>query len=183
MILRSTLEKHLPVQDGEVQLSPRARDYVFHGSYIFPTDVYDVETTKPKLGAKNERNDRPFMHVVTRMGKRGLWMNRTGDKNWSRTYAEHASDIVDELNQPSALQRATRVEKIARRLKVATAVATLGLAATSLMPGSQQHSTSASRLYPAKFAVEGLLTESPQSPDGHEPSFVNPSALVAIPQL
>lgn len=145
MLLRSTLEKYLPTKDDEgIGLSRGARKYVFRGSYALPSRIVRVQTlANNRIDTKDNF---PFKHVITKETASGRRkeIGRWGD---SISYKTPDYEAVEELNKPEALARATRIERIARRIKATTGIV---LASAAIFAG-----------------VEGVFSDSAGAPAGH----------------
>ncbi|HSX31436.1 MAG TPA: hypothetical protein VLE99_05970 [Candidatus Saccharimonadales bacterium] len=132
MWLRSTIEQQLPVREGESKLSERARRLVFRGSYWLPgTSMVRVEADRNYSSAT--RDNFPYgLNVVRQRFDRTRYSTEFG--LYDRVYDEPTSGVADEMRQPGMLERASRVESIARRIKLTTlsALAAVGLAAAWL---------------------------------------------------
>lgn len=128
MILRSQVEKRIPLKEGETHLSPFAKKLVFRGGYLIPSEITAVK--KQKNYRADSCDSYPWKVEVSRTYKDGTH-NFGG--TWRDNWKNNAAKTVDEeLQNPLALKRATRVEKVARRIKLtaigAAVLATGGLA-------------------------------------------------------
>jgi hypothetical protein len=121
MLLRSTLEKHIPLKENEVHLSDDARTLVFRGSYILPSIVSDVRSEQNY--DRRSRNAYPFKVIVERKHSNGT-VSIAGD-SWDSMSFSDPSDAVTELATPDALKRATRIERLARKIKATAACVTV----------------------------------------------------------
>lgn len=161
MLLRSQLEKRLPVKQGETRLTSRARKAVFVGSYIIPSVITNVEK-EPNY--RDETKDAyPWKVRITRTyddGTHAYSGTMSYDANWSPSIVKVTDN---ELNKPEALRRATRIEKVGRRIK-ATAVGvaligTIGAGAYAVLsnPGSEPASATQSpnAIQPCQDIVTG----------------------------
>jgi hypothetical protein len=120
MLLRSTLEKHLPLKAKEVRLSKSEKDYAFHGTYAWLGRVIKFETTKNYN--PTTKDNFPYRHTAIREESNGL-RHQSGDSHFSSKYRDPETDAVTRLNSPEVLARVNRVERIAIRMKATTAFA------------------------------------------------------------
>lgn len=117
MLLRSTIEKKLPLKENEKRLSEDARQRVFRGFYLFSGKI---------IGVSNQINYDPstehkFPHktIVTRESKSGV---RSTNGRHTPVWKNPALSLDAEMVQPQAVSRANRIESIARKIKVASAL-------------------------------------------------------------
>ncbi|HSX06505.1 MAG TPA: hypothetical protein VLG92_02190 [Candidatus Saccharimonadia bacterium] len=119
MRLRVEVDKRVPLQEGEAKLSPEARALVFRGFYCLPSRVTEVAAADNHN--RESREAFPYCVKVTRT-------HSDGTKSFSGEYNSHAYKTtkgVSEFEDGQALNRATHVERIARRLKLGTIAATV----------------------------------------------------------
>jgi len=116
MKLRAEVDKRLSVGSNEVRLSPAARRLVFRGgAYWFPGKVTSVDVTGNYT--PESKDAYPYRVRVTRTYADGT-QEFSGDKYDSPIY-KRPPKTVSELENPWALNRATHVERVARRIKQA----------------------------------------------------------------
>ena len=121
MLFRSTLEKHIPLKEKEVHLSDDARTLVFRGSYLLPSVVSDVRSDRNY--DRRSRDAYPFRVIVERKYSDAT-VSITGD-SWDSMSFRNPSEAIAELSRPEALKRATRIERIARKIKATAACVTV----------------------------------------------------------
>lgn len=126
MLLRSSVERFLPLKKDEAYLSDDARWAVFQGEYGDPgTQIKSVETRQ-----NYDRETEVHYPVVLRVTREADGRQTFSDNQRSRrVFRASPTHIVEEMRQPDKLNRANRVEKVARRMK---AVAGLAVIATAL---------------------------------------------------
>jgi hypothetical protein len=132
MRLRSMVDRVLPLKDDEVRLSPEARMIVFRKDCYYTFDPGKI-TGVERFENWDERTKEnwPWEVRVTRTQKSGSKIFY-GD-GWSAAkWSDGVIDPVEEMQSPKALERATRVENVARRIKIAAA----GLAFVGVVTGA-----------------------------------------------
>jgi hypothetical protein len=138
MLLRTTLESVLPLKDDERKLSTNAAKVVFRGSYIWPNYIMG-------LSVRRNYDDSSFaVGVVRSTGKMrpGIMESWTvGEEHSSSTFNNSPAYLVEEVKNPAALNRASRVENIARKIKLTALAVTL--AASGILVGISESNTSA----------------------------------------
>lgn len=115
MFLRKTLEQKLTVRDDEVKLPDSVTGSIFRGSYFWPSTITKIENTTNY--SPRTMDAYPYKRKVTKAYSDGSKTFR-GDR-WDDTPYPRPIDFDDLLiaNSARGLRRATRVEKIARRIK------------------------------------------------------------------
>lgn len=113
MPLRSYIERHLSVEEGEERLSPDANSSVFVGD---STTGEIVEVRASRNYAPGSAYN-PYRLYVTRENKDG---RRTVSR---RVGGPEYLDAAAEMRDPAKLARANRAERRARRITAATFVA------------------------------------------------------------
>jgi hypothetical protein len=132
MLLRTSLDRVVPEKKGEQKLT-QGRRFVFRGSYALTKEITGVET----VYAPSYLNF-PYYHPVTRKTIFDKDVT-SGDANEWNSYSYAYSDdwVVAELNRPETLNRANRIERIARYIKGGIAVSLMsGVAAFGAMKES-----------------------------------------------
>lgn len=127
MRLRAQVERMLPLRDGEVRLSTDARETVFRGTYFLPSEVTGVEVGANDL--PETRDVYPYRVQVTRTEKNGT-KKKSGNLGFYNPMPKSVLGAVEELKNPDALRRATRVEKVARGIKKTAVLATIAAVLT-----------------------------------------------------
>lgn len=130
MLLRSTIDKVLPVRPDEQEFTKEAREYVFRGNYLFLGGVVKVQADMAwsrycdKWGQPQPKSleKYPYWHTVVRANRLDDTNVFTANGYFAGVYEDAGIEATAEINNPAGLSRATRVEKIARRVKVAAAI-------------------------------------------------------------
>ncbi|HUD06136.1 MAG TPA: hypothetical protein VMR18_04465 [Candidatus Saccharimonadales bacterium] len=136
MLLRNELEKRVPVATDEVKLSADARRMVFKGLYGLPNTI-------SRVGKSGGRT------YVEHTYKSGKVLGRISV--YPNASLNNPIDVgVGELQNPAALKRANRIEKIARRIKITAAILALG-GGIGIGLGSSSKSSTPERHTPATF--------------------------------
>lgn len=123
--MRVQIEKHLPLRTDEKHFSKTAARIIFRGGYIFPSKISQVELVNN--GNRETKEAFPYRVKVTRQYKDGI-KAINGDEIFSGEIYRNPTTAVAELSTPQALNRATRVERVARRLKTGLSIATVAFA-------------------------------------------------------
>lgn len=125
-LLRSAIERRLSVKvddedddKDEVRLLPEERESIFNGKYLWPSQVTDICAVKNTN--RETRGPYPLCIEITRTHSDGTksFTGRAGELLRRGSIAPLIRDLND---NPKALNRATRVEKIARRTKVTVGI-------------------------------------------------------------
>ncbi len=120
--LRSTIERRISVKDDEVRLSKDARRVIFRGSYAWPGQVTEVSAQKNYR--ESSQDSYPHKVKIVRTHSDGT-KSISGTGPDSPSWNDKVLPTITELTNPQALNRATRVEKIARRVKVTASLLTV----------------------------------------------------------
>lgn len=139
MRLRSKIEELLPLKPGEVALSPEARKAVFRGFYFHTSKVVQVSDLS------GYQNNGGLISVVR------SW--RGGYPHSSFHHTETTPEGADAFKDQKALERASDVERVARRIKAALV---LVLAAAGVVGGLNASGTFSSQEVPT--AVSSTMT-------------------------
>ncbi|HMS23839.1 MAG TPA: hypothetical protein PKB09_03460 [Candidatus Saccharibacteria bacterium] len=129
MFLRKTLEQKLKVRDDEVKLPDSVSGSIFRGSYFGPSTITKIENTTNY--SPRTKDAYPYQRKVTKTYSDGSKVFR-GNHYDDPVYSERLNfDDLLVANSERGLRRATRVERIARRIKTVAlgigAVAMVGL--------------------------------------------------------
>lgn len=108
MLLRQSLERHLPLKSDEIHLSDPARHAVLRGPYLTRGKITRVDAYK-------SLPDSAYRLVVTRETEGG---NRTffGERG-EPVYPTPMTHVAAEMTLPEALNRANGIEHKARQIK------------------------------------------------------------------
>lgn len=115
MFLRKTLEQKLKVRDDEVKLPDSVSGSIFRGFYFWPSKITKIKNTTNYCPRTMDAY--PYKRKVSKTYSDG---SKTfhGDR-WDDAVYSRPIDFDDLLiaNSARGLRRATRVERIARRIK------------------------------------------------------------------
>ncbi len=166
MLLRSLLEKHVPLKEGEEPLTRRAaRAVAFRGSYIKPGLIIGVEIL-PNYDSESNSGIWPWQVFVTRQHTNGSVSQSRPLRNnlVNFTISEDYRDPregVNQLQRQEAINRANRIERIARKVKI--------IVAGSALTGAS--------------LAAGLLTGSVSSAEVSTPTVSVPYAEYGVPSI
>lgn len=124
MLLRSTIEKHLPVMSDEARLVEADRRAAFRGFY-FP-----FGSTLRGFGTYDDPNPKNYSRPYSTINERHNNLTNRNTRNRGSNIALRGSGYYTSSGTDERfLNRARRVEKIARRIKYGTAVLLASVAA------------------------------------------------------
>lgn len=126
MLLRNTIEKHLPPHEGEQKLSPEASAIVYRGKYLLGSKVVGVACGLTRYSPPDMIYDNAYETSVQRQTKTGhLFVGGY------RLNAPRPAQEIEELQESESLERVNRVESVARAVKISgvSAIATLAVIA------------------------------------------------------
>lgn len=153
MLLRKTLEKYVPVSEGEEHLSELAREVIFRGTYFWPQEIVNGRTHNNNYA--KTRDAYPYMFTVTREYSDGT-KHFTGNQSDSRYWKEPIYMVEEEIHTPAKLRRANRIERIGRRLKLAAGLlAAVGVASLAVTTGHESFSDDTPVIEPCAEFVDG----------------------------
>lgn len=178
MLLRSTLEKHVAVRDDEDRLPDEVRNFAFRGVYAKSTGIVGAHWShyvpERRLGRPIPAPQylRPIYRTSMFTGREYTsgWGDITGYK-----YNKRGEYYIHQLLSPRILERANRIEQLARRTKLAVGTLLVAAGVTAFVASGETSTDHHYSLQPAPITTS-------IGPHTLNPEHVTPQGGVAAPE-